>query len=271
MTPNGDDRFSVDDPRFDARGDGFESARTQADADYGETGESTRRRGPWTTCLIGCLVIFVVGLVLLALVGYWVWQNWRDLAATGAAEAMSQMIDETDLPPQERQEMKAEVRRVAEAFREGKMSNEQFMRLVAEVAESPLMTLFVVSALEQQYLGRSDLSEEEKAEGRRTLQRFVRGSADGQIGQEGVDAVLEHVAQRQPDGSWRLRDRVTDEELRAALAEAKGQADDANVPEQPEEFDASTEFKQIVDRALGEELGAAPAVDDESAEDLPAE
>jgi hypothetical protein len=174
------------------------------------------------------------------------------LAATGAAEAMNQMIDTTGLPAQERQEMKAEVRRVAEAFREGRLSNQQLMVIVENVMHSPLLTLFVASAVDKQYLEKSGLSEDEKAQGRLTLQRFIRGAVDGEINQQRVDAVMRHIAERQPDGNWQLRERVSDADLRAALAEAKAAADEAQVPQQPETVDPSDEFKRIVDEAMAE-------------------
>ena len=61
-----------------------------------------------------------------------------------------------------------------------------------------------------------------------------------------------HVADRQPDGNWRLRQQVSDADLRAALTEAKAQADKAGIAEEPEEFDPSDEFQRIIDEALNE-------------------
>jgi hypothetical protein len=238
MTMVSDPRFETKDPRFDG--------------DYSEAVAPPAKRSPWMTCLIGCLVVVVVVMLLLAAVAYWVWHNRRDLAATIAAKGVNQMIDATDLPAQERREMKLEVQRVADAYREGRLSNEQAVRIMEELVDSPIFSLFVVSAIDNQYLKQSGLSEEEKAEGRQTLQRFVRGAVDDKIDQAMVDSVMEHVADKRPDGRWRLRDKVSDEQLRAALAEAKRAADEAGIPEQPETVDASAEFKRIVDKAMGE-------------------
>jgi hypothetical protein len=63
-----------------------------------------------------------------------------------------------------------------------------------------------------------------------------------------------HVADRDARDQWKLRPKLTDEELRAFLAEAKKQADDAGIPDQPADIDPSGEIKKIVDEAL-----AAPA------------
>jgi hypothetical protein len=204
----------------------------------------------WRACLVGCLVFAVLAVVLVLAAGFWVWRNWRDLAATGATEAIDQMVETMDLPADERREMRAEVERVADAFRDGRLTQQQMGRIVQELVHSPLLSLFVASAVEKQYLEKSGLSAEEKMEGRRELRRFVRGAIDHKINQAAIDAVLKHIGKKQPDGKWQLRERVSDAELRAALAEAKRVADEAGIPEEPEEVDASAEFRRIVDEAM---------------------
>jgi hypothetical protein len=73
---------------------------------------------------------------------------------------------------------------------------------------------------------------------------------DKKIGEPAIDAVMTHVAEKDSNGNWRMKKQVSDDELRAALKAAKRAADDADIPEQPVEFDASAEFKRIVDEAM---------------------
>ena len=82
------------------------------------------------------------------------------------------------------------------------------------------------------------------------MQRFFRGAIDDKINEAGIDAAMAHVADRDPQGHWKLRETLTDDQLRAFLAEAKKQADAAGIPEQPAEIDPSEEIKKIVDEAL---------------------
>ncbi len=210
------------------------------------------RRSRWTSCLVGCLAIIAVMIVVAAVAAFFVARNWRGWMASGVSQVINQGIDASDLPAEEKQEIKQEVQRVTDAFRQGRLSNQQAVRIMERLANSPLMPLFIVTAVERQYFDKSGLNEEEKTEGRRTLQRFVRGAADGKIEQKAVDAVLSHIADRQPDGSWNPRNNVSDEDLRAALMEAKARADEAGIPEEPEPFDPSDEFKRIVDEAMTE-------------------
>lgn len=229
--------MTVTDPRFDSENQMID--------------EPSKRRNKWAPCLIGCLIVIVGGILLAALVAFWISRNWRGPAAAVAEQALNEGINQSDLPPQERQEVKAEAKRAIDAFRDGQMTLEQLGKIVEGITQSPLLTLFVVTAIEKQYLDQSGLTDEEKADGRRSLQRFVRGAADKKIEQKGIDAVMAHIADRQPDGSWQIRQKVSDKDLRAALKEAKAQADAAGIPEEPEEFDPSDELRKIIDESMG--------------------
>ena len=212
--------------------------------------EPERKRSWWQTCLIGCLGVLAVMLVVAVVVGIWVSRNWRGWAAEFGSQAINQGIDSSDLPPQEKVEVKVQVERVAKAFRDGQISNEQASAIIKKLIESPLMPSFVVMAVERNYFDHSKLSDDEKAEGRKSLKRFARGIFDDKIKEKGIDAVMAHVAERKGDGQWRLRTTVSDDELRAALSEAKAQADAANIPAEPENIDPSDEVKRIIDESL---------------------
>jgi hypothetical protein len=237
---------------------------------YGE--DRPQRQRSWlSTCLFGCLIAAVIGVVLAAIAAYWIARNWRDWTARVLSDGINQSIDESDLPPQEKEEIKVQVTRVADAFRNKKISNEQITVLFQELMESPILAAFVVQAAEEKYLDPSGLSDEEKAEARITIQRFTRGAVEGKIDQASVDAAVENIADPQENGGWQLRERVTDAEIRAFLAAAKAEADKANIPEEPMEFDPSDEIKRIIDNAMGEQLAEEPPADEPPAGGLPAE
>jgi hypothetical protein len=210
------------------------------------------RRSKWASCLIGCLVVLGVLMVVGIFVAVWVGRNWRDWLASASSQAINQALNESELPQPEKAEVKQQVDRVTKAFRDGRISMEQTGKIIEKVMKSPLMPAIVVAAVDKQYIAKSGLSEDEKAQGRVTLKRFTRGLIDEKIKEAGFDAVMSHVADAQPNGGWEAREKVTDEDVRAALAEAKSQADAAGIPEEPENFDPSDEFKKIIDEELKE-------------------
>jgi len=219
-------------------------------ADVESPGAEKKRSG-WQTCLIGCLIVCVVLFVLVALVGFWVSRNWRNWTADFSEQVIRQGMAESQLDPQEQQEIMVQVDRVTQAFRAKAISGEQLGNLAEKLVQSPLFSLMMTTAIEKQYLAKSGLSAEEKAAGATSLQRFIRGAIDKKINEAGIDAAMTHVATRNPSGGeWQLKNELTDEELRAFFAEAKKQADEAGIPEQPEAIDPSEEVRKIVDEAL---------------------
>jgi len=226
----------VSDPRFDEQ--------------YGQPTTPSTERSKWAPCIIGCLAVLVFLMMLAIVVGYWFARNWREVMATGTADMINQGIDSSNLPPEEKKQLKTEVQRVTDAFRKGQISLEQLVKILESLSKSPLMALIIVSSVEIHYLDKSGLSADEKTDAKRTLQRYVRAVADGKIDQQGADAVMIHIADRKPDGRWEMRQTVSDQDLRAALAEAKKRADEVGIPDEPPVFDPSDELKRILDEAL---------------------
>lgn len=228
----------LSDPRFDPQ--------------YSESYEPKPKRSAWATCLIGCLVILVVLLVLGIVLIYWVSRQWRGWAADTGSQVVKEMIAQSELPEQEKVDINIQIDRLATAFRENRISMEQGGQLIQNLVKSPLMTSFMVSAIEKGYFAKSGLSEEEKAAGKITLQRFARGMIDESINGQAIDNAMMHVATKDSNGSWKVRQQLTDAELRAFLDAAKAEADKAGVPAEPEQVDPSDEFKRIIDAALAQ-------------------
>jgi hypothetical protein len=218
-----------------------------------EYDETQRKRSKWASCFMGCMIALGIMIVLAIIAGFIVSRYWRGWFANVGLEAINQGIDASDLPPQEKVEIKAQAERVTKAFGRGEISMDQVMAIAEKLTKSPLMPSFIVMAVDKQYFDKSGLSAEEKAEGRKELRRFARGAIDGKIDQQGVDAVLSHVADRQGENNWHFRQNVTDADLKAAIAEAKSRADKAGVSAEAEpNIDPSDEVKRIIDEALQE-------------------
>jgi hypothetical protein len=209
-----------------------------------------RTRSSRSSCLRGCLFALVALLILAVIAGVFIWRNWRDWAATIGEQAIGEIVAQAQFPAAEQQEIKQQVERVSEAFRAGKLSAEQLARLVEKIGRSPLMTSIVASAVNVNYIAKSGLNDEEKVAARQTVRRFLRGVVDQKIDEPAVDAAMAHVAVREADGSWKLKDRLTDDELRQFLEVAKIAAEKAEIPFEAEAFDPSDELKRIVDEAL---------------------
>src|SRR5262245_56845338 len=133
----GGSRVEVEDPRF-----GRSRPEEPGYAPVVVVDQPPPKRGCLASCFIGCLVVTVALLILGGVAVYFITKNWRGWAASGISGAIKQGIDGTDLPAQEKAEMGEQIDRVAVAFREGRLSQQQLKTLMRELVDSPLMTTF---------------------------------------------------------------------------------------------------------------------------------
>jgi len=223
----------------------------QSEPEAGQYGEPVRKRSKWASCLIGCLIVFAIFVVLAAIAAYWISQHWRGLVADVSMQAINQGIDDSDLAPQEKIKVKAQVERVTKAFANNEITVQQTMNILKKLTESPLMSSLIVTAVDKKYLDKSGLTAEEKTQGRDALRRFSNGAITGKVNQQDIDSVLSHVADRKGDNQWQFRDKVSDADLKALIADAKARADKAGVPADVDtKVEPSEELKRIIDEEL---------------------
>jgi nucleotide-binding universal stress UspA family protein len=212
--------------------------------------EIRQGRGCLGGCAKGCFIIVLVMVALIAVLAYFITQNWRGWAAGFADIAIDEALKASNLPDREQQEIRAELARPIDALRKGELSREQIKELVEALQESPLTPSLAVMVVEGHYFAKSGLTPEEKEQGRLALHRFVRGVIEGKIDEPAVDAVVSHVADKQGN-EWRFRETATDEELQALIATAEQEADKAGIPEHVEAVDPSSEIRKIIDAVMG--------------------
>ncbi len=212
--------------------------------------EERKERGCAGGCLKGCfiaLLLMVAGIVVL---GFFVSRNWRGWTVSLADYFIQESLDASNLPAEEKQEIRKELRRPLDALKAGELSIEQFEQLGNVLIESPLLPSLAVTVVETKYFLRSGLTPEEKSAGKIALRRFVHGAIKEKIDDPAIERVLSHVADRNGD-EWKFRDKVTDDELRDLIISAEQESDKAGIPENVEEIDPSDEIRKIIDQVMG--------------------
>jgi hypothetical protein len=210
--------------------------------------------------LIGCLGTVVVCGLLCAGAVWYVQNNAGKWVAGIARQAIVATINGSEIPDAEKTEVIAQVDRVINDYKAGKINEEDLTRLMEEFQSSPAFLLISAWGLEKAYLEPSGLPEEEKTQGRRTIQRAFRGLCEKKITQEQFQAVAPQFEQGaqldiEDDGPVVKNnpgqpDKLTDEQVQTMLADLKKLADDAGIPDEPFEIDIGDEVKKTVDQAL---------------------
>ncbi len=212
--------------------------------------EERKERGCAGGCLKGCFIVLLLMVAGIVVLGFFVSRNWRGWTASVAEYFIQESLEASNLPAQEKQEIREELLRPLDALKSGELSLEQFEKLGSALIESPLLPSLAVTVVETKYFLRSRLTPEEKTAGKIALRRFVHGAIEEKIDDPAIERVLSYIADRNGD-EWKFRDRATDEELRALIATAEQEADKAGVPEDVDEIDPSDEIRKIIEAVMG--------------------
>lgn len=201
-------------------------------------------------CVLGCLGMMLVCVLLCAGGGYYAWKqlpNWIE-------QGVVALIDKSELPPDDKTQLKHQVRRISGGLRDGSITAEQLAK-IAEIGLKKPYSLLIISLVESEYVRTSGLSDEEKAAATRTIQRIARGLIEDKVKEESIDQVMASISSKDQNGVRQPKDHVSDEELRAFLKEAKRLSDEANIPDEPYEIRLAPEFKKVIDAVIGAEPG----------------
>lgn len=160
-----------------------------------------------------------------------------------------QVINDVELTPEEEAAILEQFERleVAAALGDLELSD---LSLLSELNESGLVGAWMVFSIQSNYISPSDLSEEEKSQGLRVLQRVARGAYEKSIDDGQLKSLGDFVTTTDGAGQKTLKEVLTTEELREFLAAAGAMADEAEVPDEPFEMKISDELREIVDKIL---------------------
>jgi hypothetical protein len=227
------------------------------------------KSGPGIGCfLIGCLGTLLLG-VLLCAGSVWYLRNNADRWLAGfAGQIIASMVNESEIPEQEKQEVIAQVERVVDAYKARQIDQKDLERIMQQLQESPIFGLIMSYGVDQAYITPSGLPADEKQAARRTFARAMRGLLEKKIKQNDFEAALPDAVQNAADEAPAATmppdsepsdpstddisadGKLTDQQVRDFIARLKKLADDAAIPDEDFEFDIGDEVKRAVDEAL---------------------
>lgn len=222
-----------------------ESLQTLQDDDYSPPPPSgCRNVAMGCGCAMGVLLLIAAGL------GVWIFLNWKQMASDFTKQVAADAVAKSSLPAEDKARVLKRINQLADDFKTEKVSFDQLKQVARKIAESPLLPLGMVMAADEKYLKPSGLTQKEKEDGRRALQRLARGVFEKRIPQNETQEVMKLAMERQPDGTDRVKEQLTDEELKAFLAKAKEKADAATVPDEAFEVNIADELEKAIDQVL---------------------
>lgn len=204
----------------------------------------------------GCLVTIIAVILIFVAIGVYAAKNYQTWLAHGIAAGMQAVIDNSDLPRQEKSEIKEIINQIKDDYLAGEISVAELGLILESMSQCPAIPIGLVTQFEESYVVPSGLNSEQKAAANLDLNRLARGISSGQIGWEIVDEILAPISDPGEDGNQHLRSpaEVSDDDIREVLAAVQKAADGAGIPDEKVEIDISDEFKKSVKTALGKEI-----------------
>jgi len=199
--------------------------------------------------MIGCGGLLVAGCVA-GFLGYrWMDTEGRKLGADAANQGITQAINQTDLPADQKKRIISRVNQLSEDFKAGKVSMEDLGHVAEKLAESPLLPLGSIVAAKAQYIDAAKITAQEKDAAILQLHRYARGVFEKKITTEQVGKSVEKISVRQPGGKLELKQSLTTLELQAFIADLRQGSDAANIPNEKFEVDIAAELIAAIDEA----------------------
>lgn len=207
---------------------------------------------PWTKYLLfGCLGAFTLTVLVCGGLGFYVAANAKKFGVQIVRTATVAAINSSQIPADQKKGMITQIDRVAADFQAGKITQEQFDQIMQGLGESRIFEMGRVLYIEHHQLANSSLSEQEKSQGSRSLQRVMRGLKQAKIDESTFSDIVSPLMQTDPKTREEtLVDKPTPEAMRETLARATKAADAAAVPDEAFKVDLGEELKTIVDQAL---------------------
>jgi hypothetical protein len=191
----------------------------------------------------GVLKVVLIVLALLAAIGIalgvWIAMSWRGWAATGMRNSVSTMLQQSQLPQEQRAVVSQRVDALAKEF-------EQMTSIAEEISQGPLMQAGVAWATHERFIAVSLLNDVEKADASLHLQRMARGMVEGTIPASVIDEVLAPIGTRDARGQWQPKGNASLEETKALVARVKAKADEAKIPVEPFTVDIAAELDKAI-------------------------
>jgi hypothetical protein len=201
----------------------------------------------------GCLTLVVV----LGAGGFLAWRWWQTEGKARVEvelrKGVDQVLDDSGLSKDDKGKLRARLDRAINDFKAGRIELADLGNLMKELADGPLLAAAAVqSTLEEQLNSPTGAfpDEKQRAEARRTVERFIRALMEKSVDAGKVEEALASLREADGKGGTRLKEKPSAADVEAAVGRMKKAADEAKVPDQPYHVDFVAEVTKVIDRVL---------------------
>ena len=204
---------------------------------------------------LGCGGLVLLGVVLLAIGGFYIARNAKNIAADMSVVVADSALKEGGMPPAQREQVVARVRRIADEFKEGNLTMKDLEKFGQKIGEDKaIIAAGILYFVDSHLLNNEKLDPAQREQAGRALQRVTRGVVEDKIDLKSLrDLVDKFLDPPGPDGDRNLKKNLTKEEVDEIIAEATELADGVEIPDEPYEIDVVEHIDNIIEEVIGTE------------------
>jgi len=215
----------------------------------------------------GCMIKILIGLAIILVLGgggcfyavYWGIGKTYEYTAIGVDHMVDSRLEKCTLTDDEKKGIKTSVKKLTDKLRNREIEMEQFAKVPTVLDNGLAFQCIVLLDFSRKHIAQSGLSDTEKSAGVRTVQRVMRGLTEGKISSADIiqanflptEAVTTTISNGEHSFTTiKIKDKLTDDEVKKALTHLKKTADDANIEDEAFEVDIVKEIDKIIEAVI---------------------
>ena len=227
-------------------------------------GSGTSGGRGWFTLILVCVIMFLLLIGTIVFMG--VMFKDRMIAAT-VNIGLHTVLTQTPLPDEQKKRIVHQTDRLYGAFLANEIELEDLTIVAEHLLQGPVIAVGTVHFIMNNYIDESDLEDAKKADAKLQIGRLTKAVMDEkckvELIQPMINLAMNPVDPEKPvdpnmAADQLLKEKLTTEEMKEAIALAKKLADDAGVENKLYQFDLAKYVRQAVDELLGQEELSAP-------------
>ncbi len=155
--------------------------------------EAPKKSGGLGKIAIGCGIVVLIVIVLLAVGGWYVYNNARGWMAKGLSSVVNEAVDQSNLPDVQKQAITDRVDHVMQEFADGNITLDQIGQAVNSLEVENLVTAGMAQYIGTAVMDSSSLSDDDKADGRQAMNRLAHGVLENQIDESEIQKVFDAI------------------------------------------------------------------------------
>ena len=212
-------------------------------------------------CIKGCLISFVLIMIIAAIGGWYAYNyvtsNASDWAAMGVEKLVEVALKEIPLKKSDEAEILKPINNFCDEIRNNKVSMKQGLSVVGEVFKGPVIGAIMMMGFNVHFVEPHKFKEKQNKQIHMTVNRYRQALATEKLDESETKLVFKKLTVKYNDNGQkktRLKDSLTEAQLKEVLSIMKKQANDLKIPNKVENVNVGSMIEKAIKIGLKKKI-----------------